>query len=429
MRVVSIGAKLGVSVNTPSAAAMHVVRRVQPYICRSIGAREMRIFRPMQDLQKHILLLPKWYPHAADPQNGSFIQLFARAMSERRPVTVVFPEPVATPEPIQVQTQSQLLEIRVPYVQSKVPVVALRKMLNFWKYRSAMLRGLAEMNAQRRLPDLIHAQVLIRPAMFAAQCANRWNIPWILTEHSSEFIRDGSLSILRKLYIRNLCMGASRLVTVSEPLAEGLRRATGRKRIDVIPNLIEFPEVPPVTADHSILTIGVVADLVDAIKNISGLLRALAVVKDQMPPFVLKIAGEGPNRNSLEKLTAQLQLNENVEFLGSHTHAEVLRLLPEIDFLVTNSRTETFSMVTAEAVGCGKPAIVTRCGGPEDWFQPEYGLMIEPDRPVELQEALLKMAHSYRDYPADEIAQNLRERFGRNAVLDAYENLYDKLLK
>lgn len=382
----------------------------------------------MHALQKHILLLPKWYPHTADPQNGSFIQSYARAMAKRRLLTVVFPEPATVPGPLQVETSGQLLEIRVPYVKSKVPFAPLRKMLNFWKYRAALVRGLAEMKAQRQLPDLIHAQVLIRPAMFAAHRATRWDIPWMLTEHSSEFIRAGALSGSRRFYIRNLCTRATRLVAVSEPLAEGLRRVTGRTRIDIIPNLIEFPEMP-FPSTRSVLSIAVVADLVDAIKNISGVLRALAAVKDQMPPFVLKIAGDGPDRNLLENLTNQLELTNEVEFLGPHTHTEVLRLLPEIDFLVTNSHTETFSMVTAEAIGCGKPAIVTRCGGPEHWFQPEYGLMIEPGQQSELEEALLKMARNYRDYPAEEIARQIRERFSREAVLDAYENLYAQLLK
>lgn len=388
----------------------------------------MRIFRPMHDLQKHILILPKWYPHNEDPQNGSFIQSFAKAMAECHEVTVIFPEPVDKAEPVKAHYQSQLLEIKVPYVQSKVPVMALRKGLNFWNYRNAMFRGVAEMKIKRRMPDLIHAQVLIRPAIFAAHLANRWDRPWLLTEHSSEFIRQGSLSVLRRFFIRKLCLQASGIVAVSESLAEGLRKTIGRNRIDVIPNLILLPKISPASTKHSLLTIGVVADLVDAIKNISGLLCALAVVKEQFPPFVLKIAGDGPNRSSLENLADQLNLRQNVEFLGSYTHSDVMRFLPNIDFLVTNSRTETFSMVTAEAVGCGKPVIVTRCGGPEDWFQPEYGLMIEPDRPAELQNALLRMANSFRDYPAEEISKDIRQRFGRKTVIGAYERIYNQLM-
>lgn len=388
----------------------------------------MCIFRTMTGLQPHILILPKWYPHRADPQNGSFIRSYARAMAERRLITVIFPEPVATLGPIQIDTSGQLLEIRVPYVKSKTRVTPLRKMLNFLKYRRALVRGLEEMQSQRQLPDLIHAQVLIRPAMFAAHRASRWGIPWMLTEHSSEFIREGALSGSRKFYIRNLCTRATSLVVVSEPLAEGLRRVTGRKNIEVIPNLIEFPELSPTSA-RAELTIGVVADLVDAIKNISGLLHALAKVKDRMPPFVLKIAGDGTDREMLEILAAELQIKDFVEFLGPHTHEEVLRLLPEIDFLVTNSHIETFSMVTAEAIGCGKPVIVTRCGGPEHWFQPEYGLMIDAGNTAQLEDALLQMAVSVHDYPREEMAQQIRKQFSRDAVLDAYDGLYAQLLK
>jgi len=388
------------------------------------------IFRTMQGLQPHILILPKWYPHQADPQNGSFIQTYTRALAKRQPVTVIFPEPVEFKRDVGIFAEEDLLEIHVPFVRSNVPVTSLRKAINFFRYRQALLTGLEQMRERKGKPDLIHAQVLIRPAMFAAHWANRWDIPWILTEHSSEFIREGALSGSKKFYIRNLCVRASRLVVVSDPLAEGLRAVTGRRHIDVIPNLIEFPEIPPgASTPRPVLTIGIVADLVDDIKNISGVLRALALVRKDLPEFELKIAGEGPDRQPLELLAKELGLEKEVEFFGSMTHSEVLTFLPSIDFLVLNSRTETFSIVTAEAVSCGKPVIITRCGGPEQWFLPEYGIMISPDNQPELEKALVKMAHSFREYPAEKIAQDVRTRFNPDQIIESYRLIYAQLIK
>lgn len=388
----------------------------------------MCIFRSVHKHRGHILILPKWYPHPADPQNGSFIRSYARAISERYPVTVIFPVPSEKSAPPETNKNGGLLEILVPYNQSKSSNPVFRKIANFSRYRRAMLIGKKEMLTRRSAPDLIHAQVLIRSAMFAEHWSRAWSIPWILTEHSSEFLRKKALGGFKKFNIKKLCSKAAVVVTVSEPVAKSLGELCGRNDIAVIPNLIEFSSQPVKSAENSTIHIAVVADLVDDIKNISGVLRALSVVSDKIPQWKLTIAGDGKDRQELEDLTSELGLCQHVYFKGALMPEEVQDFLPSIDFLITNSHTETFSMVTAEAIACGKPAIVTRCGGPEQWFKPHYGLLIEPDSDNELQGAILKMSSTYRDYPAEQNAEDLRKQFEADKVLDAYEKIYSKLL-
>src|SRR6056297_2877899 len=192
------------------------------------SVREMCIFRSVQKDHGHILILPKWYPHPADPQNGSFIQSYARAISKRYRVSVIFPVPSKKSAPPEIIENDGFLEILVPYKQSKSSNTVFRKIANFSGYRRAMLIGKRELLSRRAIPNLIHAQVLIRPAMFAEHWARKWNIPWILTEHSSEFLRERTLGSFKKFNIKKLCSKASAVVTVSEPVAKALSKLCGR---------------------------------------------------------------------------------------------------------------------------------------------------------------------------------------------------------
>lgn len=386
----------------------------------------MRIFASMQRRQLHVLIFPKWYPHSADPQNGSFIAHYARKLSLQHKVSVVFPVPVDEETPPDVREDGNLLEIRIPYVQSLLLWTPIRKLINYTRFRNAVNQGVVQMLAQREPPDLIHAQVLIRPALFASRLSQHWEIPWLLTEHSSDFLRKNAMSKIKHRIIRQLCGQAAFLVTVSSPLAEKLQSITGRT-VEVIPNLISFNTIKKTPAPRDVIHIAVIADLVDSIKNISGILNALARIKEKIPPFKLTIVGDGRDGAFLKSLTADLELREVVDFIGRKEQPEVMEFLAEIDFLITNSRIETFSIVSAEAIASGKPVIVTRCGGPDQWFRPGYGKMIDADDPAQLESAIVEMCTSFKSYDAAEMAREIREQFDPELVMTRYEDLYRQM--
>lgn len=393
----------------------------------------MRIFRSMEAKPMHLLVLPRWYPHPADPQNGSFIAHFAKAMANRVAVTVIFPYPAADPQSAEVIDYGDCIEIRVPYQEasaSSTPSILI-KAGQVFRYRRALLHGVSIMLQHHGKPDIIHAQILTRTAFYAHRFAKKWNIPWLLTEHNSELYTPKNIAWPRRITMLKMCRRADKLVAVSDALARALTQFTGRKDIEVIPNLIAFSKMPPISWENSTgkLQIAAVCDLVDDVKNISGLLRALRSVVDELLPFELHIVGDGPDRNRLETLARELKLESYVQFLGRMEHTEVLRFLPNIDFLVVNSHRETFSIVAAEAISFGKPVIITRCGGPQEWFKPQYGIMVEPNNDGELATALVKMAQTHGSYSAEELAAEIRVQFDPKKILDTYQNIYQQLLK
>ncbi len=390
----------------------------------------MRIFRRMQARDAHVLIVPKWYPHPADPQNGSFIRSYALALAQEQWVSVVFPVPESATTEMRTEQNGNLLEIQVPYPSSDFGWSPLRKLINFLRYYKALIRGAACIREKRGTPHLIHAQVTIRAVWFSRLLSRKWNIPWMLTEHSSEFLDEKPYANqpLKRVINKKLISEAGQVTAVSQALAGGLYKLSGRMDIHVIPNLIVFPGLQLQPSSGEVVQIAMVGDLVDEVKNFSGVLRALATIKTECRPFHFHIVGNGPDFSKLEALAASLEVNDKCTFHGRMEHAEVLKFLPTIDFLVANSFKETFSMVSAEAIAAGKPVIITRCGGPEEWFTPSYGLMIEPGNDSELQAALLKMMSSFQNYPPEKLGESIRRQFSPVEVLSAYRNCYQNLL-
>ncbi len=377
----------------------------------------------------HVLILPKWYPHPEDPQLGNFIALFAEKMAERHLISVVYPYQTSREAKTEVIENGNLLEIRVPYPPATTPLAPLHKLINFNRHRSALDKGVVQMLARRIPPHLVHAQVLIRPALFAGNFSQHWEIPWMLTEHSSVFLRENALSGIRKRAIRQVCRSAAHLVAVSPPLAKSLSVISQRDDVKVIPNLVEFNSTEPAPRDSDKIQIAMVADLVDEIKNISGVLQAIHRLKEKLPSFELKIVGDGKDAEMLKKISQDLNLTDCVTFLGQKIQPEVMAFLATVDFVITNSRTETFSVVSAEAVASGKPVIVTRCGGPEHWFREEYGLLIDRDDPNQLDGAIIKMSETFGDYSHHQMTESIRSQFDTETIISQYENLYFQIAK
>ncbi|MBZ5596315.1 MAG: glycosyltransferase family 4 protein [Acidobacteriia bacterium] len=98
-------------------------------------------------------------------------------------------------------------------------------------------------------------------------------------------------------------------------------------------------------------------------KGFDLLVRAFAQIAPMYPDLDLIIAGEGAERNELERLSAQSGVGSRVYFQGRASQPEIIRLLNGCRLVAVPSRHESFGIVALEALAAGRPVLATRVGG------------------------------------------------------------------
>ncbi|MDZ4655914.1 MAG: glycosyltransferase [Coriobacteriia bacterium] len=144
-------------------------------------------------------------------------------------------------------------------------------------------------------------------------------------------------------------------------------------------------------------------------KNIDVVLKAFARVSAQMPGWELHIAGDGPARESLERLAERLGMGDVVRFLGFVDRSALAAAYRDYDVFVTASTIETQGIVLLESMAAGLPVIGVRALAiPELVHAGRNGIIVPPGD-------VQSMAEAMRRLSADD---GLRERFGRTSRED-----------
>lgn len=166
-------------------------------------------------------------------------------------------------------------------------------------------------------------------------------------------------------------------------------------------------------------------------KNVEGILRVIARLKGVMSGFQLHIVGDGPDRDELETLAADLGLaKDTVVFHGSKTETEVSQIFQNADLLVLFSNFENAPCVISEAMSCGVPVVATKVGGiPEMIPRSELGIIIEPRNEDELFHRLKDFLEGKIKFDPVEIRKFAVEQYSRVRVGERINNIYQMVLK
>lgn len=130
-------------------------------------------------------------------------------------------------------------------------------------------------------------------------------------------------------------------------------------------------------------------------KNIEFLLRVVSRVRVWMPDVLFVIAGEGPAVPALRRQVSELQLENNVHFVGyMDRETGLLDCYRAADIKIFASRTETQGLVLLEAMALGVPVVSTAMMGTRDVLQPGCGAVAVPEDESEFADAVLRVLRS-----------------------------------
>ncbi len=255
-----------------------------------------------------------------------------------------------------------------------IPVHRLKTpLLPFFKiaYTSQLTRALREILLQNRF-DILHSHSsVVTPLAYAAiYLANELRIPSLITNHSLLEKSVYFLKLLDTFY--GWRKWPVKLTSISTIAAEGFIRASGEKKITLLPNGIDTREWKIVkNRQPSPIQITTVMRLHPK-KRGMALIEAIEKVKAKLSPsfkFQLNIIGDGKEKNRLEKKVSSLKLQEEVKFLGYRSREEIKKVFEQSHFFVLPTVKEAFGIAVLEAKAAGLPVVAMSYGGVQDMIE------------------------------------------------------------
>jgi glycosyltransferase involved in cell wall biosynthesis len=232
----------------------------------------------------------------------------------------------------------------------------------------------------------------------------------IAVEHGAQLVEDRSSRFRRIYKSLDWRMGLSATdqhVAVSKFACERLSRSPHKGTPVVIYNGVDVRRYRvPAQRDRGArdgTVVGVTSRLY-AGKGIDVLLQAMRILRDtnSNQPVHLLVAGDGPERQVLERLAVSLQIEHHVSMVG--WVEDLPAFWQQCDVAaVPSTSTETFGMAALEPMACGLPVVATQNGGLCEVLDDGVtGLMVSPGDATALAVALAR-------YVSDPV---LRERHG-----------------
>jgi glycosyltransferase involved in cell wall biosynthesis len=176
-------------------------------------------------------------------------------------------------------------------------------------------------------------------------------------------------------------------IGVAEPHGRYLAEHEGcpSARVRVIPNGVDVDRFRPRGVDERLQrelglepgrpTVGIVAAL-RAEKNHELFLDVAARVRQTVPAAQFLVVGDGPRREELERLAADMRLTDAVRFAG--TRPDVPEVLSLLDCFLLTSRMEANPVSILEAMACEKPVVAPRVGSiGETVFDDQTGYLFD----------------------------------------------------
>lgn len=165
-------------------------------------------------------------------------------------------------------------------------------------------------------------------------------------------------------------------------------------------------------------------------KGYDVLVSAAARVVARSPDVHFVIAGDKKPSimKELDEQIKKLDIAANVHFLGFQQ--DCAAMLAQMDIFLLSSTSEGFSISTIEAMATGLPVLVTRCGGPEEIVEHKLnGWMVESNNAEAIAEGFRVLLNDAELCARLALAgkQHANAKFGLQAMLDSYDEIYRKL--
>lgn len=164
------------------------------------------------------------------------------------------------------------------------------------------------------------------------------------------------------------------------------------------------------------------------VKRVTDTIKILDLVKKEVPTKLM-LVGDGPDRSDCERLARELNLQDDVIFLGKQDGLE--EILTCGDIFLMPSQSESFGLAALEAMSCGLPVVSSSVGGlPELNMHNKTGYIAEFGDVERMAKYTLSLLQNNKKYEI--FSKNARARavdnFDIKKIIPQYEEYYEKVL-
>ncbi|HEV2148864.1 MAG TPA: glycosyltransferase [Longimicrobiaceae bacterium] len=288
--------------------------------------------------------------------------------------------------------------------------------------------------------DLLHAFWPLPHGLLGLAAKRASGIPLVSTFFGVELTwMESQLPFLGPV-LRRIVRGSDAVTTISTYTTERLRRLVPDARSTVIPfgATVEAPPEPPPASDPAAegrpFELLFVGRLVER-KGVHVLLDALARL-DASVPLLLRVVGDGPEREALQARAERLGLGARVVFEGFVSSEELAQRFAACDAFVlpavvdAKGDTEGLGVVLLEAMLNAKPVIASASGGIVDIVRDGRNGWLVPPGDAEALAAALRacMADPERRRRFGlQGREDVAAGFSWNAIVDRLAGLYHEV--
>jgi glycosyltransferase involved in cell wall biosynthesis len=283
--------------------------------------------------------------------------------------------------------------------------------------------------------DLIHTY-LTYSNIIGPVAGRLMGIPVIASLRSAEYRYKVLRIKIEDFSLRHL---ASRVMANGNAVGEIARIRSGKTPVDIVVNAVDM--IPPLSNEERsdlrhelvgdvsrplILSVGRLTEA----KGFFDLLHSFKIVHLAQPSAALVVAGGGTSKE-ITDLTLRLQeleLQNDVFLLGLRDDAP--RLLAAADIYVNSSLWEGTPVSVLEAMSAGLPIVATTVGENPFLLSQESGLLVSPNQPEQLADAIITLLNSPQKRIELGLAARARvkENYGRATWSRNILSLYAKLI-
>ncbi len=238
-------------------------------------------------------------------------------------------------------------------------------------YRNALINELIDWR-----PDVIHSHCEFFTFQFAKRIAKHTGAPIVHTYHTlyeqyvtyvipSRYMGEKMVKQMSKYRLRKVKM----VIAPTGKVEDTLRGYGLKNAIHVVPSGISLEQhhyrIDPEERNRKRCEIGIPAEhkvilnlgRLGTEKNLEELLYFFVDALAVEPELTFLIVGDGPDKENLEKLAAELGIGHNVIFTGMVPPSEVQKYYQLADAFVSASTSETQGLTYIEAAANGLPLI------------------------------------------------------------------------